>query len=293
MLGDSSSCTQENQSSGVTYAVVTTFNVVIALGSATPFLCRFKAISSSPAWIFVAQLCVALIAIAVIWFLPSRYSIFHGRNIGRLDRDSEPDPVLCLAGVWAPPALTLLAYYEHVEIADHLPVVLAACVAGGLLFACAGARDRTIWDDSGRLPLVVGVLLSLIWGYAIALDVNCVLDRSKGVVHKTMVLAKVSPGRGQPYLLLNAWGPEAENGKKVVVAHEVYNSVEVSGTVCAVLRQGFLGAPWYTVETCPWNEGPVLFWGSNSRNVSSALHPYRRDESECPGFRLQFAERLR
>jgi hypothetical protein len=255
------------QSSGAAYALVTTFNVVIALGSAVPFLCRFEGTASSAVWLLVTQVCTAMIAIAVVWFRPDRYSLFHGGNLGRLDRSSEPDPVLCLAGVWASPVLTLLLYYPHVEVVQHLPIVLTGCVVGAFLFVSAAAPDRAVWDDDGRLPLVIGILFSLIWGYAIALDVNCALDRSKSVVYKTAVVAKVSPGRGQPFLLLNAWGPERENGKKVVVAHEVYDSVEGGGTVCAVLRDGSIGAPWYTVETCPWSGGAVLFWGSNFRNI--------------------------
>lgn len=265
MTDGETSFAQEGQSSAMASGLATTFNVAIALGSAVPFLFGFEGTASSVVWLLVTQLCTAMIAIAVVWHRPGRYSLFHGGNLGRLDRSSEPDPTLCLAGVWAPPVLTVLLYYSHIEVVQHLPLVLAACVLGAFLFVCAEARDRAVKDEFRPTPAVVGVVFSLLWGYAMALDVNCVLDRSEGVVYKTAVAAKVSPGRGQPYLLLNAWGPEPEGGRKVVVAHEVYNSVEVGGTVCAVLREGSIGARWYTVETCPWNGGPVLFWGSRSR----------------------------
>jgi len=128
-----------------------------------------------------------------------------------------------------------------------------------LLWAVLGALALTALVVVGDPKLhrrwfaQLGMLLLLVahpWGAL--LMANAILDRSEPERFRVAVLDKhicpSSEGDPSHHLRLAPWGPVP--GREVTVDRELYQAVEVAGTVCVVLRSGALGVRWFYVQAC-------------------------------------------
>jgi hypothetical protein len=236
---------------------------------------EFGAFPGSYDWIMAIQIGAPLIAVCLALCSPERFSVFHGSTFSG-PGNQQASRHFCLVGVWAPTVCVLMSHgYSYVLL---LPVALAVLymgLAGTLVFVVGSIRDTWLRTKPGFLALLVALLLSLAWGYTTVLQLNCELDRSPAVVHKTIVSRKYGRRYGwiryfrrrptgwyQTSLLLEPWGPEREARWARVEGNSFFKSVEPGGTVCVALRAGALGLGWYDVQACPESGGRAApTWG--------------------------------
>jgi hypothetical protein len=213
-------------------------------------------------WIASTQVGSAWIGVAMVWCFPGCYSIFHGlggRGVEAQYRAGERR--ICLFGFYFPTAFTFLLYYPYVWLLQRTPAILLACVVGALLLVAGGFPDSDLWNK-GAERVVMAILISLAYGYATVLQLNCVLDRSSPTVYRSVVSSKHYFKKGEDflkrgsYLGIGPWGPELE-GRSMKVPSEVFKTVQPGDAVCVVLKNGALGVRWYTIQSCPWNGGPI------------------------------------
>jgi hypothetical protein len=92
------------------------------------------------------------------------------------------------------------------------------------------------------------VLCSWIYSGALVI-VNRAVDSSPPSTYRAVVLAKwIGRGRGGgPTLELGPWGPRAER-ETTLVSRDTYERARIGGSVRVLLRPGWLGMAWFTVE---------------------------------------------
>jgi hypothetical protein len=131
-----------------------------------------------------------------------------------------------------------------------------ALYIGGVLFIVAVALELSAargWQGGFLLRFVPLLLVSLLYGYVAARELDVMLDRSPDVVTRAVVSHR-NAASGSVGLTIEPWGPVTAR-RNVSVPHRAWRSVRVGDTVCMVGRQGALGVPWYTAQSCPWTGG--------------------------------------
>jgi hypothetical protein len=127
-------------------------------------------------------------------------------------------------------------------------MVLLLIVAGFLLTLGFAAADRGLLHARSLLGTVL-----FCFGFVAcaALVANQLADRSSPLIFVQQITGKtISGGRHKmPYLSLAATG-RLRFAKPVRVSWALYDSVEVGQNVCAEVRRGALGAPWYQIDRC-------------------------------------------
>jgi len=246
--------TADYPSAAIVFAIAV--NTLAIFGSAWLALGPLLGFIQRPyAWIVATQIATPPLAALAVWLFPDWYSLFRGVAGRFLVLQNET--AVWLFGVWFPTIFTITIYYEYLSIARMGPSIPLACLVGAGLLFVAGVRDRDLWAKGiGRVDLVIAIVLCFAYGYATVLQLNCVLDRSTADIYKPMVLSKRSE-TGRRYLGIGPWGPE-QRAATVRVSFEVFRAVQPGDSVCVVARKGALGMAWYTIETCPWNSGPIL-----------------------------------
>jgi len=204
-------------------------------------------------WLALGQISPPLIALGFVLYSPSRFSMFHGQPGGLLVSENDHR----LGPGWfafIPTSWILLSYY-YVKLVEHRRCFVFGCMIGALLFMAAAAREVKLRTRGATANRIAGVLLSLAWGYATVLQLNCVLDSSAAKVEVTTVLDKRQDGR---LCFLRIAPSEAQRTTATVcVPCSLSGSVGSGSRVSVVLRAGALGIKWYTVQRYGWKGGPV------------------------------------
>lgn len=242
--------------SAVLFAIA--INLAMIFGSAWLALGPALGLFPKPyGWILAAQIGTPWFAIGIVWCFPGWYSLFRGLT-GRFLLLQRGENSVALVAVFFPTCFTIAVYYEYLSLLRTAPVILPACIIGIVLLVAGGSSDRKLWasDMGHRVDLLLAVILSLAYGYATLLQLNCVLDRSPATVYRAVVAGKSDRGRGW-HVAVEPWGPQPE-ARDLKVAYEVFKSIQPGEQVCMVQRAGALGISWYTVQTCPWNGGPLF-----------------------------------
>jgi hypothetical protein len=128
---------------------------------------------------------------------------------------------------------------------------VSSCIGGALLVAAAATVDPFFRQQ--RAMLVLALLLSLPYGYAVALAVNAWTDVAPVQHFRAQVVAKhVSHGSKSTswHLMLMPWGP-IHARSDVTVSPSLYAMARSGHAVCIEQRQGALQIPWYRLSPCP------------------------------------------
>lgn len=203
-------------------------------------------------WMMAIQVGLPWAAVAAVCLFPRRFSLFPvGPSENRL----------FLVGLLFFAALAPLGAYHYTSPVRKLPVIELACVVGLILFASLATAE--VRAKGNPLFLVMALPLSLGYGYAATVQLNCLLDRSPVTVYQSLLSHKSTGLRGGWRLRIEPWGPgtgarSLMSPYTVGVSREVFDSINDGGLVCVVQRDGALGISWYTAQACPWTGGPVV-----------------------------------
>jgi hypothetical protein len=194
-------------------------------------------------------LAIEIVAAALPWvvvWMQARWPLQV--NVSGDKKDPRPSMVFVLLGS----GFCLLAtQFKNLQIEDFSPLLGYGCaIAVALTCALFLASPRDQRSISKFLQLLI---LVAFYGYGIARQANTLFDRSPARQYSARVTDKAThAGRrgGTNYsLLLDAWGP-AGTAEQTSVNRDLYESVEVGGTVCITARDGALYVPWYTIHPC-------------------------------------------
>lgn len=152
----------------------------------------------------------------------------------------------------------LLYWFIYVEQVDWTRIVRPMCVLSIALFLVSITADRTMRRQRNGLGIAALFLLTMFHSYVTVRVLNILLDRSQAVVQTSSLITKSNPNARifDLNLAIKPWGPISDI-KRASVPLRVFRSIQPGGAVCLVLREGGLGIPWYTAQTCPWNGDPV------------------------------------
>jgi hypothetical protein len=100
-----------------------------------------------------------------------------------------------------------------------------------------------------RGSFVILCILSLLYGYGVALQLNALLDFRPEDVYRVAVQDKsVTRGKSTAYVLkLRPWGP-IEKPNSVRVTSSMYAGVRPGEVIHVVLKRGALGVKWYFIR---------------------------------------------
>ncbi len=128
---------------------------------------------------------------------------------------------------------------------------LTALGCAVLLGASALWTIRNISEK--KIEKVLLLLLMLPYGYGTILATNALLDRSSPQIFESVVLSKrISNGYRSriPELDIGPWGPQTEETRNIFVGYRLYEAMNPGDRICAYLKTGALGAPWYWIAPC-------------------------------------------
>lgn len=186
-------------------------------------------------WAMGAASCLPFAALAV--------GFLH-RGLVRLWGSKESaHPHVGLAIVLPSFALGARAVMEF-HLVSIAPVVAPSLLAGAVMSACILAVFRE--TRSSLRPLLVAVALGLASGAALAVQANGLLDSGTPVVHEVRVLGKqVSRGKTTTWSVrLAPWGPR-RHAASTTIGRDLFDRIEVGGTVSVHEKPGALGVPWF------------------------------------------------
>jgi hypothetical protein len=147
-----------------------------------------------------------------------------------------------------PPFMMLLKSLDDFSLfnGDNLwfPAVMIALIMTALLYVTGINRSMS----SFKLQITLMVIISLLYGFAAARQINAVFDSSQPQVFQAKVIKhRESSGRSTTYYLtLSPWGPQTD-AEETEVKYGTYNDARVGGMVNVSLKKGLFNAPWFTV----------------------------------------------
>jgi hypothetical protein len=188
------------------------------------------------------------VAVGMVWCFPGRFFFF-------------PVPFdrrLTLFGVLFFASMAPFGAYCYAAFVRKLPVLEVACVVGAILFAALLASE--VRTKGNPVLMMIALPLSVLYGYAVVVQLNCVLDHSTATVYQTVVSNK---SLRRPSLDMQPWGPAPEPKSimtpyHALVPRQILDAVQQGGPICVVQRDGALGISWYSAQVCPWNGQPVV-----------------------------------
>jgi hypothetical protein len=188
------------------------------------------------------------VAAGMVWCFPGRFFFF-------------PVPFdrrLTLFGVLFFTSMAPFSTYCYAPFVRKLPVLELACVVGAVLFAALLVSE--VRAKGNPVLMTIALPLSVLYGYAAVVQLNCVLDHSPATVYKTVVSNK---SLRRPSLDMDPWGPAPEPKSiltqyHALVPRQIFDAVQVGGPICVVQSAGALGISWYSAQVCPWNGQPVV-----------------------------------
>ncbi|MGA9071192.1 MAG: hypothetical protein WB424_13100 [Terracidiphilus sp.] len=125
-----------------------------------------------------------------------------------------------------------------------LPVVLGGLLAVLILTCDPFTRKK-------RFSAIALIIVSLVYGYGTVIELDILLDCSKGKEISTHIIGKhVDSGKygNSYYLELAPWGPKnADNDMEV--NSESYKGFNKGDQACIILKNGALRIPWYQLWT--------------------------------------------
>ncbi len=190
------------------------------------------------------------LVIAILIFLPvvALGLVARSKGILRFDQyKNDPHPHVAGAIIFPPMTLALRSVVDFSILSSTHALWLTIGVAAVVWFATTKA-DSTL--TSRRIGSFAIAAFMLAYGYGAGLQTNVLLDRSAWTSYTATIAEKhVSRGRGTSYKLrLKPWGPK-KDGSTVTVAANLFNVLEPGDFVILGVRQGFLGVPWYGVQS--------------------------------------------
>jgi len=206
-------------------------------------------------WIMAMQIGLPWVGVALAWCCPRWFSIFHGR--GRYARRSS-DTCSLQFEFFFPTVFVYLIHYRFAVLPARQGLLPWACLFGAILLVGGGLRDPYLWGGGARMhkgTLLFAALLSLFYGYAAALQIDIVLDRSAAAVTPVTVMEK--------FHTKGHWGVQLRPGvfqgaaARPCVPAGFYRLLQPGDTVCMVGKPGALGVAWYTAQACPWRGGRI------------------------------------
>jgi len=192
------------------------------------------------------------LAVASVLLLPwaAIYVTNRYKGLVVINQKNRGDPHPNVALPFIVPGLMLVprVITDMPPVAWQRPILLAALVSGLLTYA-AYLADKAIRKQAAIAFILF--MLSFGYGYAAVMETNAIFDHTPATIYLTTVTRKyVSTGKSVSYhLVLAPWGP-MQGGDNVTVARSFYNSRQVGGPVCILLRSGALSVPWYSVHSC-------------------------------------------
>ncbi|WP_437528475.1 hypothetical protein WME79_45475 [Sorangium sp. So ce726] len=199
------------------------------------------------AWIYPRPYAAAIAALAAIP-LAATALLLAGRGLYSIsDARNEIRPSL-LMPLFGPGMILVVRTLFDLKAVNWQPPLLWTAPIAVAFTALVLVGEPTL---RRRWFAPLGVLLVLAgyaWG---ALQMaNALLDRSEPEEFRVAVLGKsFYSGKGLKYRLeLSPWGPDP--GGAVTVDRDLYNAVEVGGSVCVKLQPGALGVRWFRVGPC-------------------------------------------
>jgi hypothetical protein len=186
---------------------------------------------------------IELTTVALLLAGRGRYVIWDDRN--------EVRPSLWVP-LLSPGMILAIRAFSDFRWIDWQPPLLWAllgAIALAALVVAVDPKQHRRWF----IQLVVCVPLFFAHAWGALLIANALLDRSEPDRFRVAVLDKhicpSSKGGPRHHLRLASWGP-VPGGDEVTVGRELYQAVEVGGTVCVVLRSGAIGVRWFYVRAC-------------------------------------------
>lgn len=219
--------------------------VLSALAVALAILAQFFNTLLDANLFLAIEILAAALPWVVVW-MQARWPLQI--NVGCERKDPRSSMVFVLLGS----EFCLFAtQFQNLQNDDFSPLLGYGC-AIAVVLACApfltSPRDLRSVGRFFQLLILVAF-----YGFALARQANTLLDRSPARQYSAHVIDKTThAGRrgGTTYsLFLDAWGP-AGTAERTSVSRDLYDSVEVRGTVCITARDGALYVPWYTMHQC-------------------------------------------
>jgi hypothetical protein len=152
------------------------------------------------------------------------------------------------------PSLILLLRSTDFDIIHSMTIAWVSIAIGILLCLAATATDSNL---RAKLSSLVAILAcSLVYGYAITIQANVLLDHSQGVNYAVRVQdRRIVRGKTTTYQLqLAPWGPKGKSND-IRIPPVTYDYIRQGDIVNLVLRQGALGINWYYMLS--WQQGPA------------------------------------
>jgi hypothetical protein len=148
---------------------------------------------------------------------------------------------------------TIVAY-NFVAMERETLALLAACLTGVILCAPLVLSDRDLFVRRNRIVLVLLLGFSIFYSHVAVTELNCVLDKSHGAVHRSVVLKKsIAFSRFRYhqllYLRIAPWEANGQPGG-AFVPKTLWDAVNAGDAICVVQREGWLGLGWYTIKSC-------------------------------------------
>jgi hypothetical protein len=158
--------------------------------------------------------------------------------------------------VWPYVAFCSLAVFDTTRVVSLRQAVYLGCIPGAVFSVTVILVQRRCRAGINVPGFIALALFSAVYGYGSVRELNIVLDRSPGIAHPAIVLAR-SYARGGYALRLAPW-ELADSSDTIHVPVSLYRSIHMRDRVCMVLKQGALGMSWYSAQACPW-DGKIEF----------------------------------
>jgi hypothetical protein len=154
-----------------------------------------------------------------------------------------------LGGSFALPGFALcVGFLPDFHLVSWDAIHLNATALVLLMSATAAYLDRYLV----RSWKILGITLFMIpYAYVTLAFADILPDTSAPEIYKARIISKeVTHSNHQAYRLTIApWGPETDPVDQQV-SMQTYNSLSVGDAMCASLHKGYMGAPWYSLDTC-------------------------------------------
>ena len=198
------------------------------------------------------QLILPWVLVAYVGFLPQRFT-FAARAV-----TVPPNSIMILVLFSAVYNGAVGVAFTYVELVSQgrllaLASVLALPLLGAMLVVDSRGQRSWNWVAVGLLAVA-----SFSYSYWALRWINIVFDDSPQAALSSVVARKFKG----VWVRVQPWGP-VRDAKAVQVPHVIYRALQPNGPVCPVMRNGALGIPWYTAQTCPWTGRKVMLGGAD------------------------------